>query len=313
MNREYWSSAEGSRKADEILEAIKEGGDINHMAPGRFNGRLDLRGLHFRGMEDYAPDVTIAAAQGVSFTDIDFTGSTIPGLQLSGANVVNCNFDNAKMDGLECRGVIFKNCSFVKSSLRGAQLSLPLDEKYTTYDSVDFSRAILIGSNCTDAEFNRTTFTNAKLNSVNFRGSNFTDCKFAGLLRNVIFWSSSITGRSVPENIMRNVDFSQSILRDVEFRDIDLEEVVLPSGEPHIVVQQYNCTLARVLERLPMKGEPFTYGLRAYLAAELRFSHPERRVGIWHRKSLGKTSDEQEFAIHILKQAESECEAQEAR
>lgn len=243
----------------------------------------------------------------MDLADVDFSGAEMSGLRLRGARLTNCLFDKAKLDGLEARGVVFKDCSFAGASLRGAQLSLPLDGQYSVYEDIDFSRVALTGASCVDASFARCSFHGVKLGAMSFRGSDLTDCAFSGVLRKVVFWGDSLTGRTVPEPVMRNVDFSEAVLRDVEFRGIDLKDVVLPSGDPHVTVRHYHCVLSRVLDRTPVPGHPFTYGLRAYLAAERHHAHPARDMGLWHRSSLGKTAEEQEFSVRLLRACEEEC------
>ncbi|MFI2028697.1 pentapeptide repeat-containing protein [Streptomyces buecherae] len=295
------------KRAQAILNALTRDADAASFGSNDTKAPLDLRGLSFQGHQEYAPDNTIATRQGLTLENIDFTNASIPGLQLNGALVINCTFKRARLKGLECWGTIFRNCSFEGADMRGSQLSLPLEGAYSAYEATDFSRANLIGANCADASFRKVNFSRTKLNGINFRGSDFTDCSFAGTIKNVTFSTESLTGKQPRASVMQGIDFSEATLRDIEFRHIDTQGITFPVGDPHVMVDHYHCTLTRAVEALPVKGKPFTYGLRAYLATELGHAHPERTLGIWHRASLGKTTAEQEFAIALLKRAESEC------
>ncbi|NEC66604.1 pentapeptide repeat-containing protein [Streptomyces sp. SID9727] len=309
MSEDYWASAAGTREAEKVFDVLEHGGDLRRVAPRRVGGRVDLRGLESQA---HRSDSVLVSAANLALKDIDFTGSSIPGLQLERATVSNCVFDYANIDGMECRGTDFEQCSFTKASLRNAQLSTPSDKKYSVFTRVSFSRTDLRGAGCQDASFDHVTFDKASLGAISFRGSNFIECTFSGTLQKVVFWNISMTGRKVPSNSMDGVDFTAATLRDVEFRGIDLSRVTLPEGDPHVTVGNYGCTMEKAINMLPVKDQPFTYGLRAYLAAELRLSHPQREKGIWHRSSLGKTPEEQQFAISTLRQAERACNCAES-
>ncbi|MDD1063322.1 pentapeptide repeat-containing protein [Streptomyces cocklensis] len=291
----------------EVLEALRRGTDLHGLSSLNIAGRLDLRNIRLGG-EENDQGAGIDVLPGAIVSDVDFSGAEAPGVRLVGTRVVNCVFEKANLDGLEARATNFVGCSFAGASLRGAQLSIPLNDRYSLYEDVDFSRAMLYGASCVDASFKRCVFSGVKMGAMSFRGSDFLDCSFSGALRRVVFSDDSLTGRVLPGPVMQNVDFSDAVLRDVEFRGIDLNGVSLPEGDPHIVVKHYRCVLGRILDRLPVSGQPFTYGLRAYLAAELGHSHPARGLGIWHRASLGKTPEEQEYAIRLLRACERECE-----
>ncbi|MFE1198212.1 pentapeptide repeat-containing protein [Streptomyces olivaceoviridis] len=291
----------------EVLEALQRGTDLHGLSPLSIAGRLDLRSIRLGG-EESGQAAGIDVLPGAILSDVDFSGAEAPGLRLVRARAVNCVFEKANLDGLEARATDFVGCSFAGASLRGAQLSLPLDDRYSSYEDVDFSRVTLSGASCVDASFKRCVFSRLKMGAMSFRGANFVDCSFSGVLRKVVFSGDSLTGRELPGRVMQNVDFSNAVLRDVEFRGIDLDGVSLPEGDPHILVKHYQCVLGKILGRLPVSGQPFTYGLRAYLAAERGHSHPAREIGIWHRASLGKTPEEQEYAIRMLRACESECE-----
>ncbi|WP_171171684.1 pentapeptide repeat-containing protein [Streptomyces sp. I05A-00742] len=161
---------------------------------------------------------------------MDFSEAEAPGIRLVGARVVNCVFDKANFDDLEARATEFVGCSFAGASLRGAQLSLPLGVHYSVYEDVDFSRVTLFGASCVDASFKRCAFSRVKMGAMDFRGADFVDCSFSGALRKVVFSGDSLTGRELQGHVTQKVDFSDAMLRDVEFRGIDLDGVSLPEA-----------------------------------------------------------------------------------
>ena len=159
------------------------------------------------------------------------------------------------------------------------------------------------------ATFVDCDFSNANLHKIDFQSSGFVRCRFAGELREVIFWNHGFqTGKPDP-NPMEDVDFSGAVLRDVEFRRLDLGRVRLPEDPDHLIVRPYRCVLERALERLKGRGGPEAAVLSVVLAHSLKWAGPNQEAGVFNKRDLADGGPEgARFAEKLLRQAEQECQ-----
>lgn len=92
---------------------------------------------------------------------------------------------------------------------------------------------------------------------------------------------------------MRRVDLRRASLRWCEFRGLDLDDVLFPAGEDHIVVDGYPEALERLLAYF--RGRP-DLGSRSFVTS---FEHKKQwlgqrqRMGVLNRKDLIETGGEE--------------------
>jgi len=123
------------------------------------------------------------------------------------------------------------------------------------FAGVDFSRADLRQTAYKSAEFSKCRFVDTKLAKVDFQGSVFADCKFEGEMYEVAFHRSAFEGDGLPPNKMTRVDLSEAILRSVEFRELDMDTVIWPQGEEHLVLRPCKAALDRALGMLQARSD----------------------------------------------------------
>ena len=66
-------------------------------------------------------------------------------------------------------------------------------------------------------------FEGTRLDGVDFQSSSFIRCRFAGELREVIFWDRGFETGKPDANPMDEVDFRDATLPWVEFRHLNLD------------------------------------------------------------------------------------------
>jgi hypothetical protein len=175
------------------------------------------------------------------------------------------------------------------------------------YRRVNFSRANMRSIVCPAATFVDCDFGEAQLAKVDFQSSSFIRCRFAGLLREVMFYDHGFkTGKPDP-NPMEDVDFSDAELRMVEFRGLNLDRVKLPTSSDHLIVHHYRCVLERALREL--RGDARWSGLRVDMEHRLMWAGPRQEAGEFNRRDLVEMGDkaEAEFAVKLLRRLEGEC------
>lgn len=175
------------------------------------------------------------------------------------------------------------------------------------YQRVGFSRANLRSIACHTATFVDCDFSNAQLVKIDFQSSSFIRCRFAGLLREVMFYDHGFkTGKRDP-NPMEDVDFSDAELQWVEFRPLDLDRVRFPQSSHHLIVNSYRCVLEKAVREL--QADARGKGLCAVMENRLKWAGPHQEVGEFNRRDLLEmvVEAEAERAFSLLRRLEKEC------
>jgi uncharacterized protein YjbI with pentapeptide repeats len=233
---------------DRVVLALQRNGDLSGLPLASVDGRLSCRGLKlappkptgrswlgglFVGVEKQ----TILS--GVRVRDIDFSEAI-----LDSAIFENCTFENCLFDRAKCRRWVvgasnFTMCRFLKSDLRGSGLggvSKNSRSERNCYEDTQFVDADLRDTAYLSAVFRRCTFESSRLDDVDFQGSAFENCRFVGRLRRVCFQKTAFGGEHLPCNAMKCIDFSEAYFEDVEFRRLDLDDVIFPKHPDFQVV-----------------------------------------------------------------------------
>jgi hypothetical protein len=147
------------------------------------------------------------------------------------------------------------------------------------------------------------------LDKVEFGSTIFLRCRFAGVLREVIFSDHGFrTGKRDP-NPMEDIDFSAATLRWVECRGLNLDRVRWPTDDDHIVVRHLPCVLDRAVEMLAQDASPDSRALRAIIDHYRKWLGPRQDVGVFNRQDLQEGGSEAKAAlgIRVLRTAEAHC------
>lgn len=271
---------------------------------------LEKRQTSLATVERFEPNGTF---YNTTFENLDFTGSNLPAIHFSECEIRNCCFDQCNLQGLRLRACVIRECSFRGANLRGVVLGAaavtgPWAGKRNSFFNDDFSGANLKETVYIAAAFNHCDFSNAFLQKITFGTSTFENCRFEGELREVWFWRSDWFTRGYPENTfppnaMLNVDFSRARLRDVQFCNLTLADVKLPSDDEHIVLNDFPDVLDMLLEALTRQRDQTSKILTAYLGAYRRWAVPGAR-GVLNRRDLAEIEPEaDERLVQLLNQS----------
>jgi uncharacterized protein YjbI with pentapeptide repeats len=291
--------------SDEIWQRLVHEKSLGNESAPTIDGRLDLRNLHVP--EPHAVetlrmpriDVTvlsgITSIKGVSWQSIDFTGSQLPGLRFLDCQIRNCVFDRCRLDDLRVWRTDFANVSFRSADLRDAVLGGTRDDdsRRNTFQDVDFTAADMRGSIYGAAEFLRCKFNRAKLVKVDFQSSAFTDCIFEGELRGVLFYRKGFDCERFPPNEMKRVDLRRAKLRWSEFKGLDLDEVLFPEDDDHIVVDNFPQTLERLLAHFGARSDMGSQRLAACFEHYKKWLGTRQKVGVLNRRDLMESGGEE--------------------
>jgi uncharacterized protein YjbI with pentapeptide repeats len=289
----------------EIWNELIHGKPLSERGVPKVGDRFDLRNL--RVPEPYAvetvrtelADVTvlggITSIEGAAWQSIDFSSSQLPGLRFLDCQIRNCVFDRCRMDDLRVWSTDFANVSFRSADLRGAVLGGTSDNnsRRNSFHDVDFTAADMRRTIYGAAEFVRCKFNHARLNKVDFQSSTFTDCSFEGELREVMFCQRGFKGELFPPNEMKRVDLRRAKLRWSEFHELDLDEVLLPTDEDHIVVENYPEVLDRLLVFFCARPDVGSSALAAIFENRKRWLGANQRVGVLNKRDLVETAGEE--------------------
>lgn len=279
----------------------------------RKDGRLDLTGwvvaepVPVKTTRYDTADVTQLAGltklAGARWTRIDFSRASLNEVRFWDSEISECIFDECSLR--ECgfwRSTILRS-GFRNANLRGAVLGpVSTDGKRNKFEHVDFSQADLRQSVFTSADFRSCLFKDTKLTKVDFQGSTFSDCVFEGELEEVQFSRHAFLAPNAPPNEMANVDFRRAKLRWVEFQGLDLDRVLFPQDDGHIVIDDYPKKLDRILAALGQRKDSASKAVAAALAGRRKRVGPNQKRGILNKNEIREFGGEEilRIVLHLL-------------
>jgi uncharacterized protein YjbI with pentapeptide repeats len=314
-----WQTSEGAKLASEVLRYLADGASLHALGLAEHEGRIDLRGLRAADVRKVElPQQSFRSVRKLEgqleFRNVHWEGLDLSDAQLShfrffNSLMANCRFDRSQCEDWRLWATNVIQSSFVSANLRAAVLGPWYEGRGNTYKFVNFSQADMRKLVSPAATYEDCDFSNARLESIDFQSSSFIRCRFAGELREVMFYDHGFkTGKPDP-NPMEDVDFSKAKLRWVAFRRLDLERVRLPHDEDHLIVMNYPCVLKNAFEKLANARERHEIELRGLLKNYLKWVGSNQTIGIFSRldfaEAWGKAGEE--FAVNLLCRAESEC------
>ncbi len=312
-----WRTAAGELLTKEVFGRLVSGKSLSDLRLGEHEGRVDLRGIsapspvQHDAREEKGWVVQevggLVKFQRAQLVDLDFSGGRLESFRFFNTTIANCRFDEARCQDWRLWAVDVTDTSFVGADLRKAVLGAWYEGRGDVYQRVNFSGANLRSIVCPAATFVDCDFGDAQLAKVDFQSSSFIRCRFAGMLREVMFYDHGFkTGKPNP-NQMEDVDFSEAELRMVEFRRLDLDSVKFPKSSDHLIVHHYRCVLEHAVRELHTDAR--WKGLLAVMEHRLKWAGPRQEVGEFNRQDLLEMGDEAEaeFAVSLLHRLEAEC------
>jgi hypothetical protein len=311
-----WRTDEGAARAKRVLDGLAVGQLPADLGWGVVGGRLDLRGLPAplpkrsnrreiggRFVEELSELLTIREA---SISGLDLSGAQLESLRMFSSTVSDCVFDDARCQDWRLWGCQVRDSRFLGTDLRGSALGSWWDGRGNAYQRVDFSQADLRGISCSAATFVDCDFTGARLEKIDFQSSSFIRVKFAGELKEVIFWDHGFEIGKPDPNPMQEVDFTNARLKGVEFRRLNLDSVRFPASADHLVVHNYRCVIERALDFLRNDDSRIGRVLRATLEVHAKWIGPQQDVAVFSLADFDEPG-ESEFAAVLLSRLDQEC------
>jgi uncharacterized protein YjbI with pentapeptide repeats len=313
-----WRTDAGKRLAEEVVAHLLAGRPLDELDLATHDGRVDLRGLpvpqpqHLRRfekdgwfIEELGDRVWFKNAR---LAGLDLSGAIMDRVRLWDTEVSDCRFDGARCQHLGLVRTEVTDCSFVGADFRQAALGSWVDGgnvfRRVTFKDADFR----VGS-CPAATFVDTDFSQARIEGVDFQSSSFVRCRFAGELRDVLFYNHGFkTGKPDP-NTMEDVDLSDAVLREVEFRRLNLDRVTFPSDPAHLIVHSYRCVLKRALTELAGDESREAHLLKASVEHRLKWAGPNQKVGLFSLTDYERRGGPQlsERAAELFIRCEAGC------
>jgi uncharacterized protein YjbI with pentapeptide repeats len=230
----------------------------------------------------------------ISIADVDIFESDLSGVSLDRCEIVRAGFNGVFCRDWRCFALTAERSSFERVDFRRTVFAPGGQGGFTVFrgvvfTKVDFRRVVFASVQFQDCDFR---FCNLK--GIDFGGSVFESCRFEGVLDGVVFNRLGPGGTpGIGINEMRDVDLSRATLKSVEFRNLDLTDTKLPSGDCHVLVRSYRARLAAAIDKLDALGSSSDYrALSAYLAVYLRWAGPNQVWGVLHIPEMKRVGGE---------------------
>jgi uncharacterized protein YjbI with pentapeptide repeats len=312
-----WRTGEGDQLALEVFDRLLAGKPLADLGLGQYDGRVDLRGIPAPAphrLENYNDHRWAAERigglltfRGVKLTGLDLSWGRLESFRIVESTIANCRFNEARCGDWRLWAVDVTDSSFSGADMRKAVLGPWYEGRGNVFRKVNFNDSDLREIVCPTATFVECDFSNARLAKVDFQSSSFVRCRFAGPLRDVMFYAHGFKTLKPDPNPMEDVDFSGAELRMVEFRGLDLDRVSFPVDAEHLIVHHYRCVLDHAIRELA--DDPKWRGLRAVLQSALKWAGPRQQVGVFNRLDFVELANEEEadFALSLLRRIEDKC------
>lgn len=261
--RKRRETAEGRQVAEEAIACLVAGRPLKGVGLDTVDGRVDLRGLptpiprrlrRFETAGWFAENLgELLEFRGAQLEGFDFNGAQLQSLRFHDSQLVDCRFDGANCRDWRLWGTEVINCGFAKADLREAAVGTWFENHRNLWRGVDFSGADLRVGVSWAAIYEDCDFSSAKLEKMKFEQCTLIRCRFAGLLREVIFDGRGVAGRPASPP-MESVDFAAVVFDQVDFMGFDLSRVILPQDPDIRLIRRYRCVLQRALDNLEVEG-----------------------------------------------------------
>ncbi len=229
----------------------------------------------------------------VRWSRLAFLGGSLAGLRIHGARVENCVFSKTKCRDIRMWSTVVVDSVFQTVDLRGSALGGIEEGRRNRFERVVFDKADLRDTAYVSADFVSCRFANARLAKVDFQGCVFENTSFEGELEEVLFYKHAFQGESLPPNEMRGTDFRRAALRQVEFRELDLDDVKWPEDSRHLVLDDYVGALSRVLAGLQGREDSTARMLRSLVSMMLKWKGMSQHRGVVSMSDLEEAAGEE--------------------
>jgi uncharacterized protein YjbI with pentapeptide repeats len=280
----------------ELWARLTTGAPLDGLGLAMHRGRIDLRAhaapkpavLHRynAGSAGVAELGDLIVIRGAHWRGIDFSRASLGSLRFFDSVIEDCCFEEARCRDWRMWGTTIANTTFRSADLQKAALGAVEDNKRNAFRQVDFTEANLRGTVYVSCDMIDCTFVDTKLSKVDFQGTTFTNCVFAGELEEVLFYRQAFRGEAFPANEMRGVDLRHAKLRHVEFRGLNMSDVMWPDDDDHIIIDDYTAVLDRLLNALKGRTDLASRKLSVLLTMKRKWAGPDQKRGVLSKPDL---------------------------
>jgi len=315
-----WGGSEAGSLAVEVVERLRTGAPLDDLPVGRHEGRVDIRGLpvarprrsqEAAGSWRWTQLAGLTELRGVGLRALDLSGASLDHLRFFDVDIHDCRLEWTSCRDWRLWGCTVTDTTFIHADLATAVLGSWYNDRGNVYRRVSFARADLRRVLAPDGTFEDCDFSYARIERTRFGSSDLIRCRFAGTLREIQFYARDPHSQKPTPNPMDAVDFSDAVLRDVEFRGLDLDRVQLPRSARHLLIRHYRCVLMTVLAQLEGDDSDFGRGTKAYWGNRLHWAGPHQQVGVFNVDDAIEANGQEEAdrLVRLLSQAEEQCAA----
>lgn len=322
MNRkalvDRWKTQSGQALATKVIARLVSGRRLDKLGLDRYEGRWDLRFLsapfprrlgRFEAAGSFVEQLgDLITFKRVKLEHLDLSGAQLVSMRFLDTKIVDCRFEGANCQDWRLWGCEVSDSGFAGANLRDAAVGTWQEGRRNTWRGVDFKRADFRVGVSWEAVYEDCDFAGANLDKVRFEQCTLIRCRFAGDLREVFFDGRELSDRPAPPQ-MQDVDFSEAILSEVEFRGFDLGNIVLPD-DPDVRLQPHaRCVARRGLEMLRGDEHREARMLRGMLENRLRGPGSEEDARVFNRRDYLAIGGPQLLALaeEVYAKAEAKC------
>jgi uncharacterized protein YjbI with pentapeptide repeats len=285
-----------TRQRAELWTRLTTGAPLDGLGLATHHGRIDLRDhvapkpavVRHRnaGAADVAELGNLIVIRDAHWRGIDFSGASLGSLRFFDSVIEDCCFEGARCRDWRMWGTAIVNATFRSADLQKAALGAVEGNKRNSFRQLDFTEANLRGTVYVSCDMIDCKFVDTKLSKVDFQGTTFTNCVFQGELEEVLFYRQAFRGEGFPANDMKGVDLRHARLRHVEFRGLNMGDVMWPEDADHIIIDDYTAVLDRLLNALTGRTDIASRKLSVILTMKRKWAGPDQKRGVLNKLDL---------------------------
>lgn len=301
-----WSSPEKEMEASKLIKLLLDGRVDKAMTLlESTNGRHLLNGFDL-SMGEGEHQFTNFTPSGVSRTkdenhyqdlvlnNIDFQESSFSNTKWTDCVFRGCSFKRCDLYWARFEGCTFERVRFEDCWLQNFSFGFPSPKNLGRFTDVEFIRGVFSRAYFSYPLFERCHFR-CKLDNIDFRGSQFVNCSFEGILDGVGFYGiydsseellKALARRQIPFNPMRNIDFTKATFQAIGIRNgVDLSTCKFPADGVLYIKDNAEVfsEVARRIER-EWTGEERERGIGQAISYGSHRAHPDGVIYIRNKK-----------------------------
>jgi len=194
---------------DGIFSRLKDNMGLNWNMSGENYVDAD-----FSGIKNVKDKLSGSSFKKCKLIDADLSDITFKGNSISDCDFSNAVLRNSRFHGSEIKASSFVNASFIDAVIEASEIR-----------NCDFSNSNLSGIELSSAEFRNNNIENTSWQHASFKGTQFTEIIFSGLLEECSFISCAFSKTTFKNATIKNSFFKYGNLKRVEFIDCQADRL----------------------------------------------------------------------------------------